>query len=67
MPRTNPPPATAAGRAQGGFTLMELLVSLTLSITALGLATEPALREMASAWRAWGADPGAFWARFWCH
>jgi SAM-dependent methyltransferase len=36
-------------------------------ITALGLATEPELHAMAAAWRKWGADSGAFWARFWCH
>ncbi len=33
---------------------------------ALGLATSAELTAMASAWREWGAHPGAFWARFWC-
>ncbi len=33
---------------------------------ALGLTTDDELRSMAAAWRAWGAHPGAFWARFWC-
>lgn len=33
---------------------------------ALGLTTDDELRAMAAAWRAWGARPGAFWARFWC-
>jgi len=33
---------------------------------AAGLATRSRLAEMAGAWRAWGAHPGAFWARFWC-
>lgn len=33
---------------------------------ALGLATADELRSMAAAWHAWGAHPGAFWARFWC-
>ncbi len=30
MPRTNPPPANAAGAAQGGFTLIELLVVIVI-------------------------------------
>jgi ubiquinone/menaquinone biosynthesis C-methylase UbiE len=34
-------------------------------VTSLGLATEPELREMAAAWRAWGRAPGAFWVRLW--
>jgi ubiquinone/menaquinone biosynthesis C-methylase UbiE len=33
---------------------------------ALGLTTDDDLRSMVAAWRAWGAHPGAFWARFWC-
>ena len=40
--------------------------ALVAHITALGLATEPQLRAMADAWRKWGVNPGAFWARFWC-
>lgn len=31
-----------------------------------GLATEAEMAEFAAAWRAWGAHPGAYWARFWC-
>jgi SAM-dependent methyltransferase len=31
-----------------------------------GWATADELREMVDAWTAWGEDPGAFVARFWC-
>lgn len=34
--------------------------------TSLDLTTEAELAEMAAAWRAWGAHPGAYWATFWC-
>lgn len=33
---------------------------------ALGLATYEELAGMPAAWQAWGAHPGAFWARFSC-
>jgi len=33
---------------------------------ALGLASDSELETMAHAWQAWGAAPGAMWARFWC-
>jgi hypothetical protein len=32
-----------------------------------GWATAAEMREIAAAWRAWGDDPGAFSAAFWCH
>jgi SAM-dependent methyltransferase len=35
-------------------------------VTELGLATPLELQAMSEAWRAWGRDPAAFWARFWC-
>ena len=35
-------------------------------ITAAGWATSADLEASAQAWRAWGASPGAYWARFWC-
>ncbi len=31
-----------------------------------GWATREQMREIAAAWRAWGDDPGAFSAAFWC-
>ncbi|MDP9237131.1 MAG: methyltransferase domain-containing protein [Chloroflexota bacterium] len=34
--------------------------------TELGLADRDGIADMASAWRAWGQHPGAFWARFAC-
>ncbi len=33
---------------------------------ALELASREEMASMAEAWRRWGADPSAFWARFWC-
>jgi SAM-dependent methyltransferase len=35
-------------------------------VESTGLATAADLHEMADAWRAWGAAPGAVWMRFWC-
>jgi len=35
-------------------------------VVALGLADRASLAEMSDAWRAWGADPSAFSAAFWC-
>ncbi len=35
-------------------------------VGALGWTSANELRAMATAWRAWGAAPGAYWARFWC-
>jgi SAM-dependent methyltransferase len=32
-----------------------------------GWATREEMLEIAAAWRAWGDDPGAFSASFWCH
>jgi SAM-dependent methyltransferase len=32
-----------------------------------GWATRDEMLEIAAAWRAWGDDPGAFTASFWCH
>lgn len=32
-------------------------------VGALGLADKDEMRAMAAAWRAWGANPGAFWAK----
>jgi ubiquinone/menaquinone biosynthesis C-methylase UbiE len=34
---------------------------------ARGWATREEMLEIAAAWRAWGDDPGAFSAAFWCH
>ena len=34
-------------------------------VTGLGIATEVEMREIATAWRAWGGHPGAFAARYW--
>jgi len=31
-----------------------------------GISTKEEMRAISDAWRRWGADPGAFWARFWC-
>ena len=39
---------------------------LVAHVAATGLATAGDLAEMAAAWRTWGSEPGAFWARFWC-
>jgi len=39
---------------------------LVAHVVALGLATGDELSAMSEAWRAWGGDAGAFWARFWC-
>ena len=36
-------------------------------VKASGWSDETALVEMAAAWRAWGAHPGAYWATFWCN
>jgi ubiquinone/menaquinone biosynthesis C-methylase UbiE len=35
-------------------------------VTCRGWASADELSQMAAAWRAWGADPGAFAARYWC-
>lgn len=35
-------------------------------VIALGLATSAELEEISAAWRAWGEDPSAFQATFWC-
>ena len=35
-------------------------------VVALGLADRASLAEMSDAWRAWGEDPAAFSAAFWC-
>lgn len=32
----------------------------------LRIASESEVAAMAAAWRVWGRDPGAYWARFWC-
>ncbi len=39
---------------------------LIAHVVALGLASAADLGAISGAWRAWGTDAGAFWARFWC-
>ncbi len=39
---------------------------LVAHVVAAGLASQAELLAMSAAWRAWGSEPGAFWARFWC-
>lgn len=39
---------------------------LVAHVTAMGWATRPEMARASDAWREWGRNPGAFWARFWC-
>jgi ubiquinone/menaquinone biosynthesis C-methylase UbiE len=39
---------------------------LVAHVESRGWATRAEMREIASAWRAWASDPGAFSASFWC-
>ncbi|MFN0146661.1 MAG: class I SAM-dependent methyltransferase [Dehalococcoidia bacterium] len=36
-------------------------------VVANGWTDTTALADMAGAWRAWGSNPGAYWATFWCN
>lgn len=54
-------------RGVGTFTASSFRYPATVArAVAEGWATLEELEEMARAWVAWGEEPGAFLARFWC-